>query len=66
MRVQAAEHDSGVSAGQALIDKAPMVPGAIQTINEVKKMARHGESSHEHASSGKDSFLKNAFTGVLV
>jgi hypothetical protein len=61
--LQAAEHDDGVSAGQALVDKAPMVAGAIKTIDEVKKMARNSESSHEHASSGKDSFFKNAFTG---
>eukprot|EP00802_Teleaulax_amphioxeia_P019416 Tamp_19648.p1 GENE.Tamp_19648~~Tamp_19648.p1 ORF type:complete len:363 (+),score=88.52 Tamp_19648:68-1090(+) len=56
-RVQkAAEHDArGESAGQALVDKVPTVAGALKTIEEVKKMARHASPQAEHRKNFFDS-----------
>lgn len=48
----------------ALVDKTPMVAGAIKTIDEVKKLARHS-SSQQHASIPyhHESFFDSRFHG---
>ena len=52
------------SATPALVDKSPMVAGAIKTIDEVKKLARHSSSPHhEPIPHHHESFFDSAFHG---